>query len=256
MLSKILKVIGSIPWLMLNLVVLLVVMINHTVLVEDNLPAEPLKYKGFEVYDTNIKGASIVYLNQIVAKKPEEFQASLEHYQDINSDTVGVIQIPDFGIDYPVLFSQDNKKYLRTNIYLEADVQGAISLDANYNDILSPVKLIHGHNMKNGQMFAPLPQLLKWESLDQAPAILYYDRLGLKIFSVFSVNAKEESMIVENGKTIEELEKIKEDYIDRSWVPVSKVPAGLEMMMLNTCWYGVSGTEHFLHCIVVAARVD
>lgn len=216
-------------------------------------------YKGAPLVETNPKGATILSLNSIMAKTSPEFEEVLQHFQGINTDTVGVIQIPEFGLEYPVLFAGDNKKYLRTNIYGESDVQGAIYIDANYKDSLSPVKLLHGHNMKDGTMFACLPQMLKWETLDTAPGVLYYDSLGLKTFkiiSVFSVNAKEESLIVKCDNTLAELEELKQNYIDRSWVPCSDIPGGIELLMLNTCWYGESGAEHFLHCIVVAVRVE
>lgn len=197
-------------------------------------------------------------LNNLYGGYNEEYTKKIEEWKQVNPDVIGYIDIPDFEISYPVLQGEDNKTYLRTNINGEYDVAGAIFLDANYKDIYSPVKLIHGHNMRNGSMFHKLPQMLKWDTLDNAPRIFYTDALGTKefqIFAIFSVNSEEESIIVSQYSTAEEVKEYKELYVERSWVPASVVPESTELLMLNTCWYGESGHEHFLHCVVVAARV-
>lgn len=203
-------------------------------------------------------GQLLVEMNVPPAEESEYYTALIEEHREINEDVRGWIDIPDFSISYPVLYSTDNKAYLRHNIYGDYDIAGCIYLDANYGNIYSPMKLIHGHNMKNGTMFGELPQMLKWDSLDDAPLIYYCDDSGLKtfkIFSVFSVHADEESVIISEYSSLQELQDLKDIYLERSWVPVGKVPDSLEMLMLNTCWYGKSGTERRLHCIAVACRI-
>lgn len=209
-------------------------------------------------YSTGFLGQTVIRLNNATMKIPDEIQDKIAAAKEINSDVIGWIRIEGLGVDYPVLYSEDNKAYLRTNIEGEYDVAGAIYLDSNYPDPYCPIKLIHGHNMKNGSMFASLPQMLFWDNLDDAPVIEYYDELGGKvfeIFSVFSVNAKEESLIVNPTTDLDELSELKSQYFERSWPESNNLPNSVEMLMLNTCWYGLSGDEHFLHCIVVASRV-
>lgn len=201
---------------------------------------------------------TIVGLNMESADNPVELQQELANWRIVNKDVRGIINISEWGINYPVLYSENNKEYLRKDINGNYDVAGCIYLDANYGNTYSPMKLIHGHNMKNGTMFGKLPSLLHEETLDTAPIIEYYDELGLKqfkIFSVYSVNAQEESVIISEYTSLSDLLESKENYTERSWVPVSEVPNSAEMLMLNTCWYGESGSEHFLHCIVVACRI-
>lgn len=200
----------------------------------------------------------VVEMNSLMGYTDERYAKLVADWREVNDDVVGYIEIADFDISYPVLQGETNKSYLRTNIYGEKDNAGCIFLDSNYPDIYSPVKLIHGHHMANGTMFGKIPDMLKWDTLDEAPHIFYTDDLGTKefqIFSVFSVNSQEESVIVSQFMDLDEIEALKAGYIERSWVPVSEVPDSIEMLMLNTCWYGESGREHFLHCIVVAARV-
>lgn len=206
-------------------------------------------------------GQLILTLNETATQETfesMEYRRRVQEMQRVNSDVVGWITIPDLEIDYPVLYSTSNKTYLRTDINGEYDVHGCIYLDAFYGNIYSPIKLIHGHNMRDGTMFAKLPSMLKWETLDEAPSILYYDSLGLKefkVFSIFSVNSEEESVLVDEYTSLAELEDIIDGYAERSWVSCTYQPEGLETLMLNTCWYGESGQERHLHCIVVASRV-
>ncbi len=200
----------------------------------------------------------VVDLNSAGSTMAQEHAKKIEEWRRVNEDVVGYIEIPEFEVSYPVLQGETNKTYLRTDIYGEHDNAGCIFLDSNYPDIYSPVKLIHGHYMQDKTMFGRIPELLFYETLDNAPAIIYTDDLGtkeFKVFSVFTVNSKEESVIVSQYLLQDDIEAYKEDYLERSWVSVSEVPTSTELLMLNTCWYGFSGKEHFLHCIVVAARV-
>lgn len=201
---------------------------------------------------------AVLELNHAGSELPDEYVQKIAEAKEINEDVRGWITVTELGIDYPVLYSEDNSEYLRKNIYGDYDVTGCIYLDANYGNIYSPMKLIHGHNMKNGTMFANVPQMLKWDTLEDAPNIIYCDELGLKvfkIFSVYSVDSTKESVIISQYTTIEELNKLKDIYVEKSWPKVDEVPEGTELMMLNTCWYGPSGGQRNLHCIVVAGRV-
>lgn len=201
----------------------------------------------------------LMELSKLARIENDEMRLKMEGAIEVNKDVVGWINCDDLKIDYPVLYSEDNKEYLRKNVYGEYDVQGSIYLDANYGDSKSPIRLVHGHNMANKTMFAHLPELLRMDTLDSTEVIGYYDaEFGYKeykIFSVFSVNAKEESMIISDYKNINRINSLKQEYYDRSWVACSEVPSSIELLMLNTCWYGKSGEEHFLHCITVAGRI-
>lgn len=200
----------------------------------------------------------VLDLNSAYATTEDKYSELIEQWREVNEDVIGYIEIDEWKISYPVLQGETNKDYLRTDIYGNYDIAGCVFMDANYPDIYAPVKLIHGHNMKDGSMFAKLPSLFKYETLDNAPTIIYTDDLGtkeFKIFAVFSVNDEEEGVIVSEYLLMDDLQQLKETYLARSLVPVSEVSESTELLMLNTCWYGKSGKERDLHCIIVAARV-
>lgn len=245
--------------IMIPVNIVLFLLIASSSIIVERVPDNPsIQVEHQEGKTSGFLGQVMVGLNAENSEEAGEFAKLMSDAQQINDDVVGWIRIEDFDIDYPVLYSEDNKAYLRHNLYGEYDVAGAIYLDANYGNLYSPMKLIHGHNMKNKSMFGNVPQLLRRKTLDDAPIICYYDNLGLKtfkIFSVFSVNAEKESVIISEYSSLQELNTLKDYYVERSWIPVSEIPDGLEMLMLNTCWYGKTGTERKLHCIVVACRI-
>ena len=74
-----------------------------------------------------------------------------EQYPDVQ----GWLTIPDTGIDYPVLQSeQENGEfYLKRNYKKEYDINGSLFLQADCKVSESRNLIIYGHNMNSGAMF-------------------------------------------------------------------------------------------------------
>lgn len=84
-----------------------------------------------------------------------DFDALLER----NPDTVGWIAIPDTLINYPVVQTTNNAKYLGTLFTGEKSRAGAVFADANNNmQELNQNTVLYGHNMGSGRtdMFGTL----------------------------------------------------------------------------------------------------
>ena len=80
---------------------------------------------------------------------------------DINPDYVGWITIDGIDIDYPIVQSEDNDKYLTTTFEGNENKLGAIFLDFRCADDFSdPYTIVYGHNAQNGSMFGSLAELL------------------------------------------------------------------------------------------------
>ena len=77
-----------------------------------------------------------------------------EQYPDVQ----GWLTIPNIGIDYPVLQSeQENGEfYLKRNYKKEYDINGSLFLQADCKVSESRNLIIYGHNMNNGAMFGNL----------------------------------------------------------------------------------------------------
>lgn len=205
-----------------------------------------------------ILASKVKTLNIATYTESQEFMEALNSFKSINGDVIGYIRCNQLSIDDPIVYSErDNSVYLRKNVYGEDDVNGTLYLDYRCTPLVSTVYLVHGHNMKSGEQFAELPSLLGLETLDGLETLKFYDEDGLReytIVSVFSMNSAEETLSLEPFASAQEIEEMKNAMITRSQVPTSNIPDGIDLLLLNTCWYGESGNEHNLHCIVVGVR--
>ena len=77
-----------------------------------------------------------------------------------NPDIIAWIRADDqnaLGINYPVLYSGDNQKYLRTDFRGNSHIAGCIFLEGlNQSDFSDCYSIIYGHNMDDGTMFGSL----------------------------------------------------------------------------------------------------
>ena len=78
----------------------------------------------------------------------------------INPDFIGWILIDGTVIDYPVVQSTNNTKYLNITFTGEQNPSGTIFMDHLCPDGFNGFTLLHGHNMRNGTMFGGLHQFL------------------------------------------------------------------------------------------------
>lgn len=97
--------------------------------------------------------------NTIEEKK--EYKIDINKLKEINKDTVGWIILTDSNINYPIVQTDNNDKYLNTTFEGKNNRAGAIYLDmsSNIDNKLSTL-IIYGHNMKNGTMFRELNDLV------------------------------------------------------------------------------------------------
>ena len=76
-------------------------------------------------------------------------------------NSIGWINVPETKINYPVMYSGDNDFYLHRAVdgsYLRV---GSIFLDYRCNsDFTSRIKILYGHNMSDGSMFADVMKFI------------------------------------------------------------------------------------------------
>ena len=192
----------------------------------------------------------------------ESISDRFEKLSAINSDIKGWIFISGTIIDYPVLQNPDNSEYyLNHNYKKEESRYGSIFINSDCKlDYDCKNIIMHGHSMKDGQMFA---DLLKFSDLDfykNNPIVEFDTPKGkgdYKIISVFKTNT-----LPEHGKIfnylISEFKTIKsfEDYVDevrkRSLldIPVD-VNEKDKLITLSTCSYEFKD----FRTVVVARKV-
>lgn len=90
--------------------------------------------------------------------KAEEKTIDFAELRKINEDIVAWIQIPEIGVDYPVV-QEDSEYYLHHTFRKAANKAGSIFLDyRNHDDFTDRRVILYGHNMKDGSMFSNLKQ--------------------------------------------------------------------------------------------------
>lgn len=202
---------------------------------------------------SDLQGAGAMTASDLASKYFETKFALDTTYADV----VGWIRIKSLGIDYPIMSNvSDNNWYLKHNWKGEESKWGSISMDIQSKGEWTTHTLLNGHNMKDDSMFGRLPELFNEDTFNSVSPIEVFDGARIrtyKIFSVFSVNDQEENLPIVESSITDYSAKLVE-YQQRS-LYCRDIPQGAtEALLLNTCWYGASGTERHLHCIVVAYR--
>lgn len=102
---------------------------------------------------------------------PEEYaflaELDLEALQEVNSQVLGWIYIPDTDISYPLLQDSSNYTYLSTAWDGSGSTLGSIFLECENSPKFTDFNtIIYGHNMVNGSMFGTLKSYGKQDYFD------------------------------------------------------------------------------------------
>ena len=176
-----------------------------------------------------------------------------------NEDIVAWIRFDDLdatGIDYPVLFSGDNQKYLRSDIYGNYHIAGCIFLDGdNRTDFQDPYSLIYGHRMKDNTMFGSLAQYLDYDFWkDNQYFTIYTDNMAYRYRIFASQEAPNRSDVFRIGYERNEVFK---EFLD-SLTKDSSIATGINpdvndnILTLSTC----TGKGYSKRMTVQAVCVD
>ena len=97
-------------------------------------------------------------------ERGEVWQQGVETLQAQNRDCLAWLYSADTGLDYPVMYTpQQPEYYLRRDFEEQYSLAGTPFLDVRSSPADSRNLIIHGHNMKDGSMFAPLRFYLEKE---------------------------------------------------------------------------------------------
>ena len=144
----------------------------------------------------------------------------------INPETVGWIYIPNTVVNYPVVHTTDNDKYLKTTFrgYRSYISFGTIFVDCNNKHDLSDENIVlYGHHMNDGSMFALFSEMKNSDVFNQHRDIYFLTPNGnyrLKTFTLCKVDATEK-IIQTNFGIAENRIKYINDKISRKIIDVS-----------------------------------
>ncbi len=127
--------------------------------------------------------------NNSIIEKPKILD-QYQEYAEKNKDLIGWIKIPDTKIDGPVMFTKEDENFYLNKDFEKKDSQnGSFIMDSDAivgsgtrkTDYLDGTKpstnlIIHGHNMKSGEMFGEL-ELYKDRVYGLQHGVIYFDSL-------------------------------------------------------------------------------
>ncbi len=174
---------------------------------------------------------------------------SLEQYaalKEQNSDVIGWIRIEGTVIDYPVMYTpEDRDFYLHRGFDKESSAYGMIYMDGACNLETGGLNyLLYGHHMKNGSMFAKLENY-KYQSYFEEHPVVVFDTLTeyaeYEVFGAISLSADDVSdeflrdLLAQDEESYQRLvDTVKaESYYDTGITPVWPQ----QLLTLATCEY-------------------
>ena len=109
------------------------------------------------------------------AADDREILPELADLYEENSDLVGVLNVVDTDINYPVMQTpNDPEYYLRRDFYGDDSTAGTLFVDYRC-DIVNPTTntIIYGHNMRSGTMFGGLKRYLDYDYYQSHKTIIF-----------------------------------------------------------------------------------
>ena len=163
-----------------------------------------IEYKeGQETYEEAAELVQLPDLSDLPEPTPEEPEESAPVYvdpyadalrnmdfaalQEVNSDVLGWILIPNTVISYPLVQGNNNQYYLNHTWKKWTSVVGAIFLECqNSPDFSDFNTVIYGHRMNNGSMFASLKNYKKQSYWASHPYVYITDDNGSHKYEIFA----------------------------------------------------------------------
>lgn len=223
--------------------------------------------QGQNTYTEIAKTAGFTAPSEDIEAVPlEDMDIDWDALKAQNPDTVGWIYIPGTVINYPLVQTTNNEKYLTADFRGEQGWlanYGTIFLAAENSDDFSDANnLIYGHHMNDGSMFAAIDRMTDSNEFNSHRTIYILTPAGnyeLRSFAIDIVEANDPLAQVQFS-TKEELTNYIQDKMDRSVVtPDSGRIAASEMdtiFSLVTCNYSIYDGRCVLFASVVDSTVD
>lgn len=176
--------------------------------------------------------------------------------QEVNSDTVGWIEMFGTNINYPVVQGDNDLEYLNKDIFGYSTLSGSIYLSAensrNFDDWYN---IIYGHHMDNGAMFGDIAKYLDSDFFNSHNEGILQTENGdynIKVIACIRTNAYEDA-VYQFDKSAENKYPELYDYIIEHSENKTELPEkidGVQLIGLSTCTDAVTNGRIVLFAVV------
>lgn len=121
-------------------------------------------------------------------KPGDKEELSFDELKKINPEVFGWLTVEDTQIDYPLVQSSNNSKYVNTDIEGKFSLSGSIFLDCrNKNNFADMNNIIYGHHMQKDAMFGELEKFAQRDFFNNHKygKIFYEDKWHKIVFFAF-----------------------------------------------------------------------
>jgi len=229
---------------------------------EEKVVAPEIENQGNDTDTPDISAVSPDQSAQLLETTPDEEtghpdepqiivnQSIIDMQNDVNTDIVGWLTIPNTRIDYPFVIAADNDFYLRRNIYKQQAAAGSIFMDCRCaRDFTDLNTVIYGHNMKNRSMFGDLRLFADpgfFESNTSGTLFIKDNTYTLELFAYMVVRA-DDKLIFNPSADREMIFEYVQNYTRRYREPA----ASGNVVTLSTCAYEYDGARMVLLGVII-----
>ncbi len=206
----------------------------------------------YAIYD-NHKVYKLADSEEYAKYKPsEEDHLSYDKLRKMNSDVIGWINVYGTKIDYPILQTTDNDRYLDETVDGRYSTAGSIFLDyRNSKDFSDFNSIIYGHHMDQRLMFGDVDKFIDKKFFNEhAYAVLHRNdkkSLGIEFFSIIKTEGTD-SKIYTAALPDDSSRKALVNYLyDKA---LQSRPMNIDqndrIVLLNTCTFTITNGRYIL----------
>lgn len=209
-----------------------------------------LSFGIYSLWDSKNMYEEAMALQYETYKPTLKDKMSFEELKKINPDVFGWLTIEGTNVDYPLVQSTNNSKYVNTNVKGEFALTGSIFLDSrNKNDFSDINNIIYGHNMEKNAMFGGLKDYAERDYFEKHKyGKLYYGESWHNVdFFAFAVVDAYDTMIYNPYLNYDEIQQYLV-YIEQNAEQYFKLPFSRNdrFLILSTCTSTDTNGRHIL----------
>lgn len=196
---------------------------------------------------------SLVLADELENYNPIDHHEEKGFYQlqQNHPDVKGWISIDGTHIDYPLLQSEDNVKYLDHNAFGDYVVTGSIFLDYRFNANFTNFNtIIYGHHVPTGDMFGDIKKFTDINFFEtHRYGMIYYngEEKELEIFGILEVDAYDMNIYRPLSDNKEENQAYYQYLLSKATYKRDvSVTSEDKICLLSTCFVDVTNGRHIL----------